>query len=172
MLKIARRIMKKTNKILFVAIPIVVTILAIFLILYFLCDCNGNKGTITIDKGGEVSREYVVTNLALYPGNQEVTELNVKSKLSGNFEVTLEFREINDGALKNFVTVEVLFDGEVKVIKNLCELFDGNKITFDCNISSSSRSNLKIIYKMPIETGDTAQDTTASFNVGLKIEKK
>ncbi len=164
--------MKKTKKILFIAIPILVTVVATFLILYFLGDCNGNKGTVTIDKDGEVSEEYVITNLALYPGSQELMELNVKSKLSGNFEVALEFSEIDDGGLKNFITVEILFDGEVKVIKNLYELLDGNKITFDCKINSSIRSNLKIIYKMPIETDDTAQDTTASFNVGLKIDKK
>lgn len=164
--------MKIIKKIALIAIPIVVIIVAIFLIIYLLGDCNGGKGTVSIESNGKVSEEYTVSNLKMYPGSQEVNELLIKSKVSGNFEIDLEFSEITSGELKNFVMVEVLFDGELKANERLSSLLDGNKITFGCEINSSSRSSLIIIYKMPIETGDTAQDTTASFNVGLKIDKK
>lgn len=164
--------MEKVNykKIIAIAIPVLILIVAVILIIYLLSDCNGVDGTIVIESDGVASEEITVENLELYPGDCKTVELAILSKVSGTYNFSLKFNEVADGGLKQFVIVDVYYDDEIISSETLSSLLGGKDINFDCNVEVSTRSVLKIIYKMPIETDDTAQDTTSSFIVALKIE--
>ncbi len=162
----------KRKTIIIIAVSLVVLIISLILILYLLGDCNGVDDRVMIDSDGVVSEEYEVNSLELYPGADHKFEVSISTKVSGNFNVTLNFSEISDGGLKPFIIVDIIYNDELVKSERLSTLLNGDAITFEGEVKTSRSSNLKIIYKMPIETDDTAQDTTASFNVGLKIDRK
>lgn len=106
----------------------------------------------------------------LKPGDVREYTINLKGKSSGNYTLNLDFAEVKEGALKNFVDV-TLEQGETHYTYKLCELLEGKTVSFTCKIGVTNATVIKVIYSMPIETGNEAQNATADFAINLTAEK-
>ena len=106
----------------------------------------------------------------LMPGDVREYTINLKGKSAGSYNVMLDFGVVEDGALKNFVDVTVQQGDRAHTYK-LYELLDGKPVSFNCRIGSMQATVIKVIYSMPAEIGNEAQNASVDFAINLTAEK-
>ncbi len=149
---------------------LLLSIMAIILIFYVEEDLPRLSETVIVTSDGVLEETLVVDDLTINPGEKRECVIFLKSELDTDFDVTLKFEESFDGGLKPFIDVEI-FSGDKKAYSgSLTELLSGQAVEFNEDLSNKP-TLLKIVYKMPVQTGDEAQNTTASFYIRLKIQK-
>ena len=149
---------------------LLLSVMAIILIFYVEEDLPRLCETVTVTSDGVLEETLVVDALTINPGDKRECVIFLKSELDTDFDVTLKFEESFDGGLKPFIDVEIFSGDERVYIGVLAELLSGQAVEFNEDLSNQP-TLLKIIYKMPVQTGDEAQNTTASFYIRLKIQK-
>lgn len=149
---------------------LLLSVMAIILIFYVEEDLPRLSETVTVTSDGVLEETLVVDDLTINPGEKRECVIFLKSELDTDFDVTLKFEESFDGGLKSFIDVEIFSGDERVYIGVLAELLSGQAVEFNEDLSNQP-TLLKIIYKMPVQTGDEAQNTTASFYIRLKIQK-
>ena len=122
-------------------------------------------------KEKDVTRESLEFSAnGLKPGDVREYTINLKGKSAGNYTLNLDFVEVDDGALKNYVDVALQY-GDKSYTYKLSDLLDGKAVSFNCRIGISSATVIKVIYSMPTDTGNEAQKATCDFRVNLTAEK-
>lgn len=125
---------------------------------------------ITVD--GVTEKTLSVPSLQLVPGSQKDYDVHVKCEATGLYEVEVFYYEKHNGGLKNFVNAVMMLGDEQVHEGALGELIDGEPVKFDWTFEEDEEMTLTISYEMPIEIGNEAKGTSASFDVKLKITKK
>ena len=113
-----------------------------------------------------------VPSLKLVPGGEEEYEVGVKCEATGLYEVEISYHERSDGGLKAFVNAFVSLGDEQASEKALAELIGGEPLVFDWTFEEGEAMPLRIRYEMPFDVGNEAKNTSASFDVKIKITKK
>ena len=94
-----------------------------------------------------------------------------RTTLSGKFFVTLDYEELENGGLSEFVSVIIkLDDGNEYYRGYLKDLFDDEvllNMCFEANVSQK----ITITYLMPIEVGNEAMHTYSDFNINITIKR-
>ena len=106
----------------------------------------------------------------LLPGQERGYTVNLKGTRSGNYAVSLEFVEKNEGALKNYIDVTVRC-GENERIYKLSELLGGTTVSITCKVTAAQPTVIQVIYTIPQEVGNDAQNATADFVINLTAEQ-
>ncbi|MBR2322030.1 MAG: hypothetical protein IKA54_00335 [Clostridia bacterium] len=161
----------KSIALLFVSM-ILISVMAISLIFYVEEDVPRLSETVTVSSDGVAEETLTVQSLTINPGETRECYVFLRSELEGDFSVKVTFDEICDNGLKPFVDVIVYIDDEAVYDGTLTNLLANTAVSFLENLDSETPSILKIQYKMPVETGNDAQGTTASFYIKIKIEKE
>ena len=165
--------MIKTKSITLLLVSMVlISVMAISLIFYVEGDVPRLSETVTVSSDGVAEETLTVQSLTINPGETRECYVFLRSELSGGFLVKVTFDEISDNGLKPFVNVIVYIDDEAVYDGPLTDLLANTAVSFLENLDDSAPSILKIQYKMPVETGNDAQGTTASFYIKIKIEKE
>lgn len=161
-----------SNKRLMTILIIVTTICIIFFILSlaFTCGTGGFKKEITIVQDGVTIDNMEIKALQIHPGESVDYQVWLNSKASGNYSLVMKFNETVDGGLKEFITVNII-DSSYNVIKGLDEILSGDQVEFVCGITADKPYIIDVKYKMPIQTGNEAMNTNASFNIEFVIQK-
>lgn len=162
--------MKKLHLILIAVVAVLLAGVVMLAVVLF----NNNEfiKNITLSPDGTTSEKLEFSANGMGPGGKprEYT-INLKSKLSDRYIVTLEFEETEEGTLKNFVNVTLQFGDEEPTTYLLAELLDGQTVTFECNINSGATFSIKVTYAIPSEVGNEAQGATADFDIILTAER-
>ncbi len=127
--------------------------------------------TITVSVDGVLNETLTVEDLEINPGEEREWNIFLKSHVGGEFETSVSFEELADNGLKQFVDVAVYYNDQTVYDGTLTDLLSGNTVSFNNELDESNSNVLKIIFKMPIETGNEAQNTTADFYVKVEIAK-
>ncbi len=165
--------MIKTKSITLLLVSMVlISVMAISLIFYVEGDVPRLSETVTVSSDGVAEETLTVQSLTINPGEKRECYVFLRSELEGDFSVKVTFDEISDYGLKPFVDVIVYCDDKAVYDGTLTDLLSGTAVSFLENLDAETPSVLKIQYKMPVETGNDAQGTTASFYIIIKIEKE
>ena len=128
---------------------------------------------IVIESNGQTIKNFSIDDLMLNPGQSKDYMVNLVCKAEGTYSIILDFNEIKNGGLKNFVDVDVFVGESLIGTKTLDELLtDGQTLTFSVDLLGDKPVALKMVYKMSNEIKNEAQGTYADFDLKLTIEKE
>lgn len=126
---------------------------------------NGGMIKVLLSDGKTQIIEF--EDLCLIPG--EECEYIVKLENTGTEQcnVTLDFREIEEKALKHFVRVKIISDGEILCDELLADMFQHENIVLPVDFTENKNTELKIVYFMPLETGNEAKNAETVFELRI-----
>lgn len=128
---------------------------------------------ITLSKEGATHQTLSVQNLTLYPATSRTYTVHLRCKASGTYRILLDYEEKNDGGLKPFVDVTVRVGGRDAWRGTLAELLDGEVIpTLTGELQAKESFDVQVVYTMPEQVGNEAQDTFSDFDIHFIIEKE
>ena len=161
----------KTFGVLITALLILSSISVVFIT--FITDTHDNfEENVTVKSEGITNTVITVNDLKLNPSGQCEYTINLVCAASGDFDVTLDYMETENGGMKSFVYVNVSADGETVYNGTLSELLDTEtKINFKAYLTAKQPVLIKIIYEMPENVGNEAQGTYSDFKINLSIVK-
>jgi hypothetical protein len=141
-------------------------------LLYYIIDTSDDfSEKVVIRNEGEIIKTIEVSNLSLVPSESKVYEIELVSIHEGKFFVTLDYEELENGGLSEFVSVIIkLDDGNEYYRGYLKDLFDDEillNMCFEANVSQK----ITITYLMPIEVGNEAMHTYSDFNINITIKR-
>jgi hypothetical protein len=129
-----------------------------------------NELSITVDGNKESLMQ--VRDLQLVPGQSQEYKFILVGQISGTFDITLEYLELEDGGLGPFVDVTISTDTETIHFGKLEDLLDKkDEVIFQHDFVPDEVLVIVINYTMPLETGNEAQLTYSDFNLKLLVEK-
>lgn len=139
--------------------------------IYFLLNPGRADNVLDIDLsiGGQYRVEF--SELDLIPGESAEYDVNLSSDINVEALVTLEFKRTDESAagvaeLAKYSYVRITHENEVLCDSLISEFLDNEtRVTFECAIGTDSPCNLKIMYYMPSEVGNEAQNAEASFEL-------
>lgn len=106
-------------------------------------------------------------NLGLIPGEECEYVLSLKKGEKNAYDLRLKFVELEEKTLKQFARVKIIFNEEVLHDELLADVFDGDELTVHVDFDSGKKTELKIVYYLPIEVGNEAKNAEAIFELLL-----
>ena len=108
-------------------------------------------------------------NLCMIPGESSKYTLRLRNKGNKDFDLSFSFNETEQGALKNFVRVQIVAKGEVLSDDLLADLFESQTHVLPFSLENAESFDVEIIYYMPSEVTNEAQNSEASFNLVIQV---
>lgn len=105
--------------------------------------------------------------LCLIPGEQCTYTISLTSEEAKKFDLTLDFVETEEKTLKNFAFVRIEFNEQVIYDKLLAEAFEDTEILLPVEFKQNSNTELVVIYYLPEEVGNEAQNAEAIFELQI-----
>ncbi len=106
-------------------------------------------------------------NLGLIPGEECEYVLSLKKGEKNSYDLKLDFVELEEKTLKQFARVKIIFNEEVLHDELLADVFDGDGLTVHVDFDGGKKTELKIVYYLPIEVGNEAKNAEAIFELLL-----
>ena len=152
---------------------IVVAFISIAIIFNNLDARSEFTNSVKIDGSGYAEKEFEIRNLQLHPNESKSYTVEVAPEFGGEFEISIVYREIEDGGLKEFVHVSIAIDGKEIETCSLKNLLEGkSNIVLLQTFDEKQPLKLTVTYIMPYEVGNEAQGAYADFDVTLIFDKK
>ena len=141
--------------------------------LYVIIDTRDDfSEKVVIRNEGMVEEVLEVSNLSLIPGESKDYEIELVSIHDGNFILTLDYNQTENGGLGDHVDVVIMLDGGVLFKGKLSELFNDDFVIECKTIFVSDQSQLlTITYTMDLGVGNEAKNTFSTFEIALKIKR-
>ena len=111
-------------------------------------------------------------NLCLIPGQQYEYNAFLESDRRSDFILYLDFNELEDKTLKHFAHARIEINGEEICDELLVNLFEGEALATKVDFSATKLVELKIVYYLPDEVGNEAQEAEALFKLNLTIDNE
>ncbi len=128
---------------------------------------------ITVSENGVTESIKAVRDLRLNPTETKEYTVNLVCEASGDYYITLDYTEKQDGGMKSFVNITVSLGEEVVYKGPIAELLNTEKVVeFEGTLEADTPLPVTICYEMPHDVGNEAQGTTADFNVKFSVKKK
>ena len=140
-------------------------IVGVGLTTYFLLHSERDADLIRLDLENEESQEIVFRALTLLPGGSRTYTLSLFCEVADEYDVTLQFSETEDRALKDYVYAKIEVGGETLCDRLLSDLFGEGATVFPCAFGSGESVDVKITYYMPEEVGNEAQNAEVDFEL-------
>lgn len=154
-----------------ILIAITLACIAFFVIsLISTCANNGYEKEIIIVQDGETVEDMQIKGLEVHPSESVDYKVLFKAKVTGTYNINMDFTEVEDGGLKEFIVVTIKNGDTLIYEQSLLETLSGEAISFDCNITANEPYVIDVKYKMPIEVGNEAMNAKASFDIKFTIK--
>ena len=148
------------------------TLLAIMMVFFLYRADLKFENNITVTENGVTESVMKVKDLTLTPGAQRDYHVNLICDATGGYHFFIDYEEVYDGGMKDFVNVRIMFGEQEVYYGRLKTLLDEGEIpTFDGILDHADPLVLSFYYEMPIETGNEAQGTCADFDIIITIKK-
>ena len=133
---------------------------------------TGDNHSIQIELETGEGQTIPFEKLGLVPGDSVTYDLYLSTTDGPTKKVYLEFYEVQDSPLKDFVRVRILVNDEEICDELLGDLMDSGKVDFDTDLSVGSECKVTIIYYMPEEVGNEAANAEAWFDLSITAQFK
>ncbi len=118
---------------------------------------------IDIEDGGRHPVQF--ENLSLYPGQQCEYGIRVKNDNGDKFDLSLDFAELRESPLKNFLRVKIVTNDTVVYDELLADAFVDEPLVLPVDFTESKNIVLRIIYSLPEDVGNEAKNAEALFEL-------
>lgn len=155
----ARR--KTANVILIVlsALILIGVILTVFLI-------TADKNVIKVSVDSDEAQEINFTSLELRPGESCEYTVIFRDAINARYLVELDFLDREPTyTLKDYALLRIEKDGEILYDQPLCDVFESEVIKLTIDLSDGKTNEIGIIYYMPEDVGNEAQNAEADFTL-------
>ena len=134
---------------------------------------NEFESEIYLESGGVTTADLDFNVRSLTPGSSVEYSVNLVGKIDGEFTVSLDFITVEDGDLKDYITVSVECGGETALdAVPLTELLDRTEedlTTFNLDMKRDRKEVINIRYDM-IEADVEAMGASIDFNVKFRAQ--
>ena len=126
-----------------------------------------DRNTLRVELQEGKPESIVFEDLNMAPGKSTEYTISLTNDVTGDCALSFSFEELEDSPLKQYVYATVEINGESVCDELLADLLDGHEITTDITLHRSEPTTVTVRYSMPVEIGNEAQNTTASFQINL-----
>lgn len=149
-----------------------IVVLSIFiligiLLMLLLPSAEENTNVIKVKLDSENSELIEFENLNLLPAQQTEYTVVLKKITDSKYDLRIEFCEIEDKNLKNFAYVKIESDGNIIYNELLKDAFESEGIMVPVNFKEKTNTEFNVVYYMPEEVGNEAQNAAARFELKL-----
>ena len=145
---------------------IVLGMLGVMLIVYVNQAHEEFKESVQVNESGVTEQVLVVRDLMLNPAEKKQYEVELTCLASGQFDITLDYDEIENGGMKPFVNVRIFCEEQELYSGTLVDLLDnGRTVVFREALHATEPLVLCMVYEMPYETGNEAQEKLIRRNL-------
>lgn len=130
-----------------------------------------DRNYIKIDLDDEVE-PIVFEDLCLIPGQQSVYTLRLNSGSAQQCELSLDFVELEEKNLKEYAYIRIESDGQVLYDQRMSIAFEDGDIVLPVDFTNTDKAEFTIIYYLPIEVGNEAQNAEAVFELLIKASNE
>lgn len=122
---------------------------------------------ICVDLKGGQTESVEFQDLSLSPGEQSQYTISLKKGEIERYEVSLHFEATGSATIAKYTDVRVEMNGELLCERKLSECFNDEALTFDCDFSDQEKYDVTVIYSMPKDVGNEAQNAQADFVLNI-----
>lgn len=131
--------------------------------IYILC---ADKTIIKMDIEPGQMRSVCFKNLCLLPGEESKFTLILSSEYAQEYRLRISFSDLDPTLqLKDYAYIRMEKDGEVICDELLAEVFTREGYELAVDFTDGAKNEIKIIYYMPENVGNEAQNAEAKFNL-------
>lgn len=153
--------MNKALKILIITAS-VITVLCLCVAMYLLLD---DGRLIQVELDGTENQSVRFERLGLVPGESCEYTLRFTGK-ADRYALKLVFSETEASqTLKNYVCVRISADGETLCDSLLSDVLCGDGIELFADFTSKAKKDVKVVYCIPSDVGNDAQNAVADFEL-------
>ena len=142
----------------------ILILIGVVLMTYMLLTAD-SRNVIKIDLEIDSTESIGFSGLKLVPGDYREYDIQLKSDSSQSCTLRMDFVELEEKTLKNYVRVKVLSGDTVICDELLADAFENDAIVLPVDFGSKKNTELKIVYYMPLEVGNGAKNAEAVFEV-------
>lgn len=141
----------------------VMALVGVALTAYFL---SAAKNVIKVEIEPDKTQAVEFEHLGLHPGESCEYILRLSSEYSEEYRLELKFKDrAPELTLKDYACVRIERDGETVCDEVLATAFELDCITLGIDFSHGAKNEITIVFYMPEEIGNEAQDAEADFEL-------
>ena len=144
----------------------VLVVLSIVLLIFIISN-ERDTSVIKIDIERGEQETLTFDNLALIPGEQSEYKLELNVGSTQKYDLHLDFRETHDGDLKKYARAKIIVEDEVIFDDLLSKLLEKASFSLPIDLKEKKSASIGLIYYLPEEIGNEAQDTEATFELTI-----
>ena len=118
---------------------------------------------VQIEDGETQSVEF--KHLGLVPGEECEYTVKLEKSDADEYDLNLDFVEIEEKTLKNFARVKIIASGETVFDELLATAFESEDIVLHVDFNEDKKTEIKLVYYLPIEVGNEAKNAEAIFDL-------
>ena len=124
-----------------------------------------NVMNICLEEGKTESVEF--ENLCLLPGQSCEYVIKLKRDSAKEYDLSFDFVETEEKALKNFARVKIISNGELIYDELLAKAFESQNVVLPVDFNDDKNTEITIVYYLPIDVGNEAKNAEAAFELLL-----
>ncbi len=129
---------------------------------------HADKDVIKIDLGSSEPHTVSFDELGLRPGESCEYILSLNSENAKKYALRFSFEDTDpELTLKDHAYIRIENNGEILYDAKLSDLFAQKDIDVDIDLTNAKKDEIKIIYYMPEDVGNEAQNAEADFNLTI-----
>lgn len=141
----------------------VIILLGVVLTIYFL---TADKHVIKVSIEPDETKAIRFEELCLRPGENCEYTISISNEYAQEYRLTLRFEDQDTTlTLKKYAYVRLEKDGEVLCDTRLSEMFEQPSIELTVDFTDGKKNDIRIIYYMPEDVGNEAQNAEADFTL-------
>ena len=134
---------------------------------------SDDPGVFKVDVDDAKPQAVSFSNFDLVPGSSCEYEIKFNGDRASKYSISLDFHELEDKPLKNFLFVKIVSGDETIVYDRLlAEAFNDNDLVLPVDFDNGVNTELKIVYYLPIEVGNEAKNADANFELIFVAESE
>ena len=133
----------------------------------YVCQTAQDRKMICITLEKDQTQTVEFETLELSPGEECEYTISLEKGKTESCEVAFLFEEAGSATIAKYTYVRIEMNGEVLYEQKLSESFSDEAITFGCDFSEQESYEVTVIYYMPKDIGNEAQNAQADFVLNI-----
>ena len=153
------------------SIMIVVGIILSTVLYYVNRKTSSENFTVILKEDTLTAAPFSVALTGMRPGEPEEYTVLLKAEKEAERKIYMEFREIENKGLPQFVEIEIFANGESVAKMPMEDIFEAEPVCFTCRASMKEPVQIKIVYLMSQDVGNEAMGTSSKFEIKISSDQ-